>query len=52
MRSLCFLLRKMLSEVTPGLQQLNREASPWTFYIAVNSTKQPITLSPPNQGTQ
>jgi hypothetical protein len=24
-RSLSFLLRKMLSEVTPGLQQLNRE---------------------------
>jgi hypothetical protein len=27
-RSLCFLLRKMLSEVTPGLQQLNLEAHP------------------------
>jgi hypothetical protein len=25
MRSLSFLLRKMLSEVTPGLQQLNGE---------------------------
>jgi hypothetical protein len=28
MRSLSFLLRKMLSEVMPGLQQLNREAHP------------------------
>jgi hypothetical protein len=28
MRSLSFLLRKMLSEVTPGQQQLNREAYP------------------------
>src|SRR6516162_3235648 len=27
-RSLSFLLRKMLAEVTPGLQQLNREAYP------------------------
>jgi hypothetical protein len=28
MRSLCFLLRKMLPEVTPGLQQLNPESHP------------------------
>jgi hypothetical protein len=28
MRSLSFLLRKMLSEVTPEPQQLNREARP------------------------
>src|SRR4029453_6730049 len=27
-RPRCFLLRKMLSEVTPKLQQLNREAHP------------------------
>src|SRR5512133_4354955 len=27
-RSLCLLMRKMLSEVTPELQQLNREAHP------------------------
>jgi hypothetical protein len=41
-RSLSFLLRKMLSEVTPGLQQLNREAHPRLPFAALWCGATPI----------
>jgi hypothetical protein len=40
----------MLSEVTPAPQQLNREASPWTFYIRCRFNEATDCAFPPESG--